>query len=74
MYEDASVSDAGMRHVSKMKKLNWLMLTGTKVSDAGLEELKGLAGLRRLYLERTNVTGAGVAQFRAALPLCGIVR
>ncbi len=58
------MTDAGLEHLSGLKNLQLLDLTGTPVTDAGLKHLKELKNLRRLLLNRTQVTDAEAGRLR----------
>lgn len=57
---NASVTDAGLKRIGALVKLEWLNLYGTGISDAGLEALAALPNLTNLNLARTDVTDAGL--------------
>jgi internalin A len=54
------VTDAGLKHLAGLKRLQNLKLYGTKVTDAGLKELAGLKQLKHLSLYKSEVTDAGL--------------
>lgn len=62
------VTDAGLRHLSKMPQLEVLDLSeypGGQITDSGLEVLRDLARLRRFQMcWQGGVTDAGVANLR----------
>lgn len=60
-----SVTDAGLKPVSELKRLVRLDLHQTKITDAGLASLKGLENLHYLNLYGTEVTDAGLEQIKA---------
>jgi Leucine Rich repeat len=62
------VTDAGLKHLSRMTQLETLDLRETKITDAGLTQLYGLQRLQTLGLQATKVTPAGIQQLRKALP------
>jgi hypothetical protein len=68
------VSDAGMQHVARLRKLEDLDLFGTDVTDAGLASLSVLRNLQRINLSGTNVTDAGVMELQRELPKLKIER
>ena len=55
------VTDAGVRHLSKLSRLRHLDLSGTGITDRGLEVLRSLPELETVSLAWTTVTDAGVA-------------
>jgi hypothetical protein len=68
------LTDASLKDLKQLKRLEALYLSNTQVSDAGLPDLAELKGLKTLYLSRTNVTDAGVARLQASLPKCKIIQ
>ena len=56
-----SVTDAGVRHLSRLPWLRHLDLSGTGITDRGLEVLRALPELETVSLAWTTVTDAGVA-------------
>ena len=57
----AKISDAGLRHLAGLRRLQSLRLYDVaNVTDAGLAHLKGLTDLRELNLGITSVTGEGM--------------
>jgi serine/threonine protein kinase len=70
---DCRMTEAGLAHLSKAKKLKRLDLTGTKgVNDVGLAHLAELPALTNLNITETSVTAAGVEAFRKARPGCTV--
>ena len=58
---ETRITDAGLAHLKRARRLRVLDLDQTRVSDAGLAHLGELTSLRGLYLARTEVTDAGLA-------------
>ena len=58
------VTEDTLRHASRLKGLERLLLDVTSVTDAGLAQLQGLNTLRVLSLSHTNVTDAGLTHLR----------
>ncbi len=56
----AEVTDAGLKHIEDLPRLEWLHLDDTQVTDAGLEHLAALVQLRHLSLNGTRITDAGL--------------
>jgi hypothetical protein len=56
------ITDAGLRHLSKLTKLESLCLNDLPITDAGLEHLRGATGMSSLALSGTKITDAGLAQ------------
>ena len=54
------VTDAGLKYIGKLARLEVLDLSGTWVTDAGVAELEGLARLRELNLSALGITDAGL--------------
>jgi hypothetical protein len=68
--ENTSVTDAGLKHLCRLPKLDNIDLANTEITDAGLDILSSIKSLEWLCLENTNVTRAGVERFEAAVPGC----
>ena len=66
--DGCNVTDAAMRHVGRIARLQWVMLNGTRVTDAGLAELAGLTQLKWLNADDTAITDAGL------MALAGLMR
>ena len=64
----AQVTDAGLKDLKELKRLQSLSLRLTLITDAGLKELKELKSLQRLDLTFTQVTEAGVKELKATRP------
>ncbi|HEY8062971.1 MAG TPA: ankyrin repeat domain-containing protein, partial [Gemmatimonadales bacterium] len=56
-----ALTDAGVRHLSRMPQLRHLDLSGTRVTDRGLEAVRDLPNLESISLAWTAITDAGVA-------------
>ena len=52
------ISDAGLRHVGRIRTLHAMTITEPTVTDAGINELEHLTALNWLSLEESNVTDA----------------
>src|SRR5262245_32333634 len=57
---NSRATDATLRHLRAMTRLQSLCLANTRVTDAGLAQLKHLTSLKNLDLDRTGVTDAGM--------------
>ena len=68
----SNITDADLKHLAGLTRLQWLKLSDTGISDAGLEHLKGLSHLQTLYLAHTRCTPEGVKILQQALPKCRI--
>jgi len=55
------VTDEGIRHLSRLPRLEHLDLSGTSITDRGMEVLRRTAALRSISMTGTNVTDAGAA-------------
>jgi hypothetical protein len=60
----AKMTDAGLKQVKGLTKLQKLGLSGTMVTDAGLDRIKGLTNLQSLSLGKTQVTDAGLKHLK----------
>jgi hypothetical protein len=56
-----ALTDDGIRHLSRLRGLRHLDVSGTAITDRGLEVLRELADLESISLAMTRVTDAGVA-------------
>jgi hypothetical protein len=59
------ISDAQLKHIAEMSKLQILVLDGTAVTDDGMSNLKALKALPELSLNRTRITDAGLKQLQS---------
>ena len=66
------VTDAWLKNLKGLTKLEKLGLGCTPISDAGLVYLEGLTNLEELGFSGTQVTDAGIAALQKALPKCRI--
>jgi hypothetical protein len=66
---DNSITDAGVRYLSRFKKLRYLSLVGTGITDAGLADLNSLTELNWLDVSHTEVTDAGLVNLKALTAL-----
>ncbi len=62
------LTDAGLKELRELKRLQTLDLSATRITDAGLKELKGRPRLQAVYLRNTEVTEAGIEELQAARP------
>lgn len=63
--DSKSVTDEGIRHISKLSRLEHLDLSGTSVTDAGLDVLRNLPSLRVFELRHhAGVSDVGVSNLR----------
>ena len=56
---DTQITDAGLKDLVKLQKLNFLDLTNTQITDTGLKEAAKLQKLQRLNLNSTLITDEG---------------
>lgn len=69
----AVLTDAGLAHLGRLKKLWSLMVGGSRVTDRGLDALRGLTNLSILSVADTQVTDAGLAKLvDMKLPLTAV--
>ena len=62
------VTEAGLKHLSRLANLRELRLRGFTITDAGLKNLAGLSQLRKLYLPSdAKVSDAGIAELKRAI-------
>ncbi len=54
------ISDAGIKNLAGLTRLEELWITGTEVTDTGLKSLSQLKHLTHLTIEGTRITDAGV--------------
>lgn len=59
-----AVTDAGLKQLHGLTKLERLYIQDSRITDEGLRNLAGLKNLRTLWLDRTSVTGTGFKYLR----------
>ena len=69
-----NTTDADLKQLKLLDKLERLFVGATKITDAGLEELKHFKNLQTLGLRQTKVTAEGAKKLQEALPECRILR
>lgn len=72
--ENPRITDAGMKQVAQLERLEHLYLGKTSITDKGLFELKPLEGLRNLHVAGTKVTDKGAEKFAEEMPNLRVVR
>ncbi len=71
-YHRKQVTNAGMKHLRRLMKLEVLDLAKIEITDTALEHLKELKNLQYVDLSGTKVTEDGVKGLLRALPNCHI--
>ncbi len=71
--EFPKATDAALKEVAGLKRLNSLKLAGTEVTDAGLKDLASLERLASLDLTDTKVTDAGLRELAAIKNLTRLI-
>jgi RNA polymerase sigma factor (sigma-70 family) len=61
----SACSDADLKEIAHLPKLQFLNLTGTRITDDGLAHLAGRQQLQRLFLAKTQITGRGLVHLAA---------
>jgi len=61
---ESQVTDAGLKNLTKLRKLELLWLYGTHITDAGLQSIEGLTDLFWLDLTGTQVTDLGLEHLK----------
>lgn len=56
----SGVSDAGLRRLEGLPRVESLSLTDVEIGDQGMENLRGVTSLERIVLYRTRVTDKGL--------------
>jgi hypothetical protein len=69
---DTRVTDAGLRHLTRLHALQELHLDDTEVTDEGLKTLANLPQLQILDLKRTKITDAGLVHLKPLQNLRGL--
>ncbi|MBB3210748.1 hypothetical protein FHS27_006596 [Rhodopirellula rubra] len=69
----SSVTDAGLRHLAKLKQLEWLWLDDSQSTDSGLSYLYGLDALQTIVLELNATDIELVRVLRETLVDCRII-
>lgn len=69
----SAVTDAGLRHLAKLKQLEWLWLDNSQSTDSGLSHLYGLDSLQTIVLDLNATDIELVRVLRETLVDCRIV-
>src|SRR5258707_6469297 len=66
-----NVTDAGLKHLTRLSYLRDLDLSRTQISNVGLDHLKGITTLKHLTLKDLNgrLGDGAVADLKRALPV-----
>lgn len=65
LFDDAQISDTGLKDVKNIRSLTFLDLGGTSVTDVGLKEVGEAYNLKSLFLYRCpRITDAGLRELR----------
>jgi Leucine-rich repeat (LRR) protein len=57
-----TITDAGVKELAGLPKLQYLVLEGTNITDAAIKDLTPLPQLQHLILTKTSVTDAGIQE------------
>jgi Leucine-rich repeat (LRR) protein len=68
------ITDAGLKHLAGLPKLEILNLQGTQVSDDGLKALESMKQLKVLDVSKTKISEAGAGQLKKVLTKTQILR
>ena len=66
---DMDVTDEGLMHLSKLRALERLSLTGAKITDEGLQQLSEIPTLKWMDLQGCDVTEQGLQRLKKKLPV-----
>ncbi len=69
----SAVTDAGLRHLTKLKQLEWLWLDDSQSTDSGLSYLHGLNSLQTIGLDPNSTDPELVRVLQETLVDCRIV-
>lgn len=67
---DSQVTYDGLRHIAKLKQLEWLWLDASQATQSGLVRIDGLSSLRMVWLPLAKLDSAVVDRLRQAMPNC----
>jgi internalin A len=71
--DGCAITDQGLAHLGRLKRLSHLSLNDTRVGDEGLRHLVDLGDLHRLQLDRTRITDQGLAYLKVMKGPLGFV-
>lgn len=66
--QNITIGDEGIKHLSSLRYLDVLNVSGTKVTTKTLDEVSGWKNLKKLYLYNTAVPEESVKSFRNSHP------
>ncbi|MFA6239951.1 MAG: hypothetical protein WC655_03435 [Candidatus Hydrogenedentales bacterium] len=69
---NTALTDAGLKHLGKLKSLVDLFVSYTVLTDKGLAELQTIPTLERLWMEGTAISDSGMAGFSSMPQITGI--
>lgn len=64
LYDAEKVTDAGIKHLEKLKQLKNLALGCPQLTDQSLQSVRKLSGLKGLFLHSTKYSPAGIKQIQ----------
>ena len=70
--QHSHLDDAGLRHLTGLKKLKGLELNNTLITDNSVEDLKKFPQIKELWISGTKISKAVGRKFEASYPL-GVV-
>ena len=71
-FGEYSLGAVGLKHISQLSSLDYLLLNGTSATDDELQVLATLMKLKTFYLRGSNLTQTGIDRLKEALPDCKI--
>ena len=72
LYEEGTVTDVGLDHLSELSGLRCLWLSGRQITDHSVPLLARQEGLEDVFLMSTSITEAGAQELAQALPECDV--
>lgn len=70
--EGTAISDAALPFISKISRLEWLILGHTQITDEGLNHVQQLTHLKTLWVNETAVSDAGLMRLSVLPRLSGV--
>jgi hypothetical protein len=65
---ETSVTDDGIKHLARLKNLEYLTISGPKITDESIKVLAGLNHLKNVGIKSGAVSDAGLEELRKAVP------